>query len=129
MLQRYQASSTVPGAWKVAIIIQDTVDGRFTECTPCSSVWRCQVWLRWIPLSSPPQVINRFIFICFVTWLLRWMKISLQENKTEDSFTSHHMALSNAILNHHYTTKNLTSMRTCAQGDNFGTFKLHIIYS
>jgi hypothetical protein len=124
-----QASSAVPGAWKVAILIQDTVDGCFTKCTPCSSIRRCQVWLRWIPLSSPPQVINRFIFICFVTWLHRWMKISLSKTRQKESFTSHGMALWNVILIHHYTTKNLTSLKTYAQRENFGTFKLQIIYS
>jgi len=39
------------------------------------------------------------------------------------------MALSNVILIHHYTTKNLTSLKTYAQRENFGTFKLQIIYS
>jgi len=39
------------------------------------------------------------------------------------------MALPNVILIHHYTTKNLTSLKTYAQKDNFGTLKLQIIYT
>jgi len=39
------------------------------------------------------------------------------------------MAFSNVILIHHYIIKNLASLKTYAQKDNFGTFKPQIIYS
>lgn len=55
--------------------------------------------------------------------------ISTVKKRKKESFTPHGMALSNVILIHHYTIKNLTSLKTYVQRDNFGTFRLQIIYT
>jgi hypothetical protein len=45
--------------------------------------------------------------------------ISTVKTRQKESFTSHGTALSNVILIHHDTTKNLTSLKPYAQRDNF----------